>query len=195
MSTAYHEPSGLDLLHLASDLRPLMLDPSPLGRSSPLVPPLYQSSVYTLPDLDVLDQIMMGEARGFIYARDGHPNARMLADQLAALEGAEWAAVCGSGMAAITAALLSTVRQGDQLVASNRLYGKTAVLLDQELSGYGVRTTFVDKSDLDQVRAALEKPSKILLVETISNPLLSVSDVEALAELAHEHNCLLAVDN
>lgn len=172
-----------------------MPNESPLGQSAPLVPPLYQSSVYTLPDLDVLDRIATGEAPGFIYARDGHPNGRLLADQLAALEGATWAIVCGSGMGAITATLLATVRQGDHLVASNRLYGKTTVLLDQELAGYGVQTTFVDASDLDQVRAALEKPSKVLLVETISNPLLRVSDLEALAELAHEHDCLLAVDN
>jgi cystathionine beta-lyase/cystathionine gamma-synthase len=172
-----------------------MSDSAPLGRSSPLVPPLYQSSVYTLPDLDALDQIMTGEAPGFIYARDGHPNARFLADELAAVEGATWAVVCGSGMGAITAALLATARQGDHLVASNRLYGKTMVLLGQELASYGVQTTFVDVADLDQVRAALEKPSKLLLVETISNPLLRVSDLEALVELAHEHDCLLAVDN
>jgi cystathionine beta-lyase/cystathionine gamma-synthase len=167
----------------------------PLGNSAPLVPPLYQSSVYTLPDLDVLDRIMTGEAPGFIYARDGHPNARLLADQLAAVEQAEWAVVCGSGMGAITAMLLATARQGDHVVASNRLYGKTTVLLDQELAAYGVKTTFVDTSDLGQVRSALEKPSKLLLVETISNPLLRVSDIEALAELAHEHDCPLAVDN
>jgi cystathionine beta-lyase/cystathionine gamma-synthase len=172
-----------------------MPDSSSLGRSSPLVPPLYQSSVYTLPDLDVLDRIMTGEAPGFIYQRDGHPNARLLASQLAAVEGATWAVVCGSGMGAITAALLATARQGDHLVASNRLYGKTTVLLDQELASYGVQTTFVDVSDLDQVRAALEKPSKLLLVETISNPLVRVCDLEALAELAHDHDCLLALDN
>jgi cystathionine beta-lyase/cystathionine gamma-synthase len=168
---------------------------SSLGRSSPLVPPLYQSSVYTLPDLDVLDRIMTGEAPGFIYARDGHPNARLLADKLAEIEGAAWAVVCASGMGAITAALLATARQGDHIVASNRLYGKTTVLLDQELSSFGVKTTFVDVSDLNQVRTALEKPSKLLLVETISNPLLRVSDLIALADLAHDHDCLLAVDN
>jgi cystathionine beta-lyase/cystathionine gamma-synthase len=111
------------------------------------------------------------------------------------VEQAEWAVVCGSGMGAITAMLLATARQGDHVVASNRLYGKTTVLLDQELAAYGVKTTFVDTSDLGQVRSALEKPSKLLLVETISNPLLRVSDIEALAELAHEHDCPLAVDN
>jgi cystathionine beta-lyase/cystathionine gamma-synthase len=168
---------------------------SSLGRSSPLVPPLYQSSVYTLPDLDVLDRIMTGESPGFIYVRDGHPNSQFLAQQLATMEGATWAVVTASGMGAITAALLACARQGDHIVASNRLYGKTTVLLGQELSGYGVQTTFVDVSDLDQVRAALEKPSKLLLAETISNPLLRVSDLEALADLAHEHDCPFAVDN
>ena len=79
-----------------------MSEPQPsLGPSTPLVPPLYQSSVYTLPDLDALDRIMNAEESGFIYARDGHPNARQLAEQLAALEGASWAVVCSSGMAAI----------------------------------------------------------------------------------------------
>src|SRR3954471_2788511 len=92
-----------------------------LGSSVPLVPPLYQSSVYTLPDLDALDRIMNAEAQGFIYARDGHPNARRLAEQLAAAECGEWAVVCGSGMAAISAILLATVQQGDRIVASNRL--------------------------------------------------------------------------
>src|SRR5262249_37941721 len=129
-----------------------MSDPSSLGHSRPLVPPLYQSSVYSLPDLDVLDGIMTVKAPGFIYARDGHPDERVLAVQLAGLEDATWAIVCGSGMGAITAALLATARQGDHLVASSRLYGKTTVLLDQELAGYGVQTTFVDTSDLEQVR-------------------------------------------
>src|SRR3954447_8138784 len=101
----------------------------PLGQSVPLVPPLYQSSVYTLPDLDALDRIMNAQAPGFIYARDGHPNARQLADQFAALEGATWAIVCGSGMAAISAAVLAVVSQGERIVASNRLYGRTTQLL------------------------------------------------------------------
>src|SRR5712691_7907134 len=101
-----------------------------LGASVPLVPPLYQSSVYTLPDLDALDRIMTAEEPGFIYARDAHPNARLLADLLAPMEGADWAVICGSGMAAISALLLATVQQGERIVASNRLYGRTTQLLD-----------------------------------------------------------------
>ncbi len=169
--------------------------PSPLGESAPLVPPLYQSSVYTLPDLDALDRIMNAESPGFIYARDGHPNARRLAEQLAASERADWAVVCGSGMGAISAILLATVQQGDRIVASNRLYGRTTQLLDQELGRFGVKTTFVDCGDLDAVRAALAVPAKVLFVETMSNPLLRLVDVPALADVARECGCLLVVDN
>src|SRR6516165_3222511 len=127
-----------------ADVRSSGLSMPPMGQSTSLVPPLYQSSVFTLPDLDALDQILNAEQPGFIYARDGHPNARYLADQLASLEGADWAIICGSGMAAITATLLTVVQQGDRIVASNTLYGRTTQLLNQELPRYGVQTTFVD---------------------------------------------------
>lgn len=169
--------------------------PSPFGPSAPLVPPLYQSSVYTLPDLDALDRVMNAEESGFIYARDGHPNARLLADQLAAAEGADWAVICSSGMAAISALLLANLQQGERIIASNRLYGRTTQLLTQELPRYGISTTSADANDLAQVRAALEQPAKVLLVETMSNPLLRMPDLEALAEAAHERGCLLLVDN
>jgi cystathionine beta-lyase/cystathionine gamma-synthase len=167
----------------------------PLGESTPLVPPLYQSSVYTLPDLDALDRIMNGEAPGFIYARDAHPNARHLAGQIANLEGGTWAMICGSGMAAISAIVLSTVQRGDRIVASNRLYGRTTQLLGQELERFGVRTDFIDCNDTDLVRAALQSPAKVLFVETMSNPLLRVVDIALLAQLAREHDTLLVVDN
>jgi cystathionine beta-lyase/cystathionine gamma-synthase len=166
-----------------------------LGRSTPLVPPLYQSSVYTLPDLDALDRIVNAEEPGFIYARDGHPNAKFLADELTRFEGASWAVVCGSGMAAITASILPLVQQGDRIVASNRLYGRTTQLFGQELPRYGVSTAFVDTCDLSEVETALKQKAKVLFVETMSNPLLRLVDVEAVAELAHEHDCLLIVDN
>ncbi|HEV3116779.1 MAG TPA: aminotransferase class I/II-fold pyridoxal phosphate-dependent enzyme [Gemmataceae bacterium] len=165
------------------------------GQSTPLVPPLYQSSVYTLPDLDALDSILDTGAPGFIYARDGHPNARHLAEQLREMENASWSIVSGSGMGAVTAALLTVVQQGDRIVASNSLYGRTTQLLGKELDRFGVKTTFVDARDLRQVRAALEKPAKVLFVETMSNPLLAVADVPALAELARAQQCLLMVDN
>ncbi|HEY7153733.1 MAG TPA: aminotransferase class I/II-fold pyridoxal phosphate-dependent enzyme, partial [Gemmataceae bacterium] len=166
-----------------------------LGSSRPLTPPLYQSAVYTLPDLDALDRILEAEEAGFIYARDAHPNARRLAAQLAELEGARWGLVTSSGMAAISAIVLATVQQGQRVITSHRLYGRTTQLFEQELPRLGAQTTFVDTSDLEHVREALRTPARLLFVETLSNPLLRVSDVPALARLAHEDGCLLVVDN
>ena len=166
-----------------------------LGDSRPLSPPLYQSSVYTLPDLDSLDHIANAEQPGFIYARDGHPNARYLADRLTALENGRWGIVCGSGMAAITAAMVSVAQQGDRILASSNLYGRTTQLLVNELPRFGVETTFVDTRDLAAVQTALQKPAKVLHLETISNPLLAVPDLPALVEIAHSRGCLVSVDN
>jgi cystathionine beta-lyase/cystathionine gamma-synthase len=168
---------------------------SSLGSSVPLVPPLYQSSVYKLPDLDALDRILDAHEAGFIYARDAHPNSRQLAAQLAEWEGARWALVTSSGMAAISAIVLATVQQGQRIVASHRLYGRTTQLFQQELPRLGVQTTLVDTGDLEEVRRALETPARLLFVETLSNPLLRIADLPALASLAHERDCLLVVDN
>jgi len=171
------------------------MPPPSLGSSTPLVPPLYQSSVYTLADLDALDRIMTGSEPGFIYARDAHPNASAVAEHLAHLERAHWGIVCGSGMAALSVALLGFVNTRDRIVASNRLYGRTATLLRQELRRFGVETVFVDANDLNEVRSALAQPARLLLVETISNPLLRVADIPALAELCKAAGTRLLVDN
>jgi cystathionine beta-lyase/cystathionine gamma-synthase len=149
-----------------------------------------------LPDLDALDRVMNGDEAGYIYARDGHPNAHRLARRLAEMEGAAWAIVCASGMAAVSAAILAHVQQGDRILASNRLYGRTTQLLTQELSRFGVATTLVDTTAPALVQEALRSTSpRLLLVETLSNPLLRLADLLALAELAHAHQCLLVVDN
>jgi cystathionine beta-lyase/cystathionine gamma-synthase len=168
-----------------------------LGSSKPLVPPLYQSSVYCLEDLDALDRIMSGDEPGFIYARDNHPNAVRLADRLATLERGSWAVLGSSGMASISAAVLALVSQGDRIVASHRLYGRTTQLFVQELTRFGVSATLVDTCDLDSVEKALrdDPPPKLLFVETLSNPLLRLADLPALVKLARARECLLMVDN
>ena len=170
--------------------------PAPdLGRSSPLVPPLYPSAVYAIPDLDAVDAIY-GGAPGFIYARDGHPNAHLLAEHLARLERAAWAVVTGSGMGAITAGLLPLVSAGDRVIAGDQLYGKTAKLLRHELARFGVTTTFVDVTDPAALAQALaDGPAAVVFVETISNPLLRVCDLTAVAAAAHRAGAVLFVDN
>ena len=125
--------------------------PTALGQTAPLVPPIYQSAVYTLPDLDALDAILDEGAAGFIYARDAHPNAKRLAQRLADAEAAQWGIVTASGMAAITAIVVATLQQGQRIVASNRLYGRTVQLFAQELGRFGVTCENVDVNDLGQV--------------------------------------------
>jgi cystathionine beta-lyase/cystathionine gamma-synthase len=166
-----------------------------LGDTRPLVTPIYQSSVYTIPDLDALDAIMNDGEPGYIYARDAHPNAKHLGQLLAKMESADWAVITGSGMAAISAIVLASVQQGQRILASNRLYGRTVQLFTQELQKFGVATDYVDANDLGAVQAGLKKSPRLLFVETMSNPLLRVVDIAALAELAHDHGTLLVVDN
>ena len=168
----------------------------PLGRSRPLVTPIHPSAVYVLPDLDTLDRIYGGTEPGYIYARDGHPNADSLAAEVARLEAAESAVVCGSGMSAIAAVVLAHVRPGDSILASNQLYGRTVTLLGQEFRRLGISTAFVDVFDPAQVRDGLQATkAKLLLVETLSNPLLRLPDIASLAAMCRKHGCLFVVDN
>ena len=160
-----------------------------------MVPPIYQSSVYTLADLEVLDRISRGEEPGFIYARDAHPNAHDLSAELARWEGGRWGLTCSSGMGSLSVAFLGLLKQGDRVVASNRLYGRTSSLLRQELSRFGVASVFVDANDLDQVREVLQTPTQVLYVETISNPMVRVVDLPALAEICKRQGTKLVVDN
>ncbi|HVS38644.1 MAG TPA: aminotransferase class I/II-fold pyridoxal phosphate-dependent enzyme [Gemmataceae bacterium] len=169
--------------------------PTELGASTPLAPPLFPSSVYTMPDLDAYERIMRAEAPGFYYARDGHPNAHRLAARLAAMEGGRWGVICGSGMAAISALFLATLRSGDRVVASNRLYGRASQLLRQEMIRLGVKTDFVDLNDLEEAKKALTAPARMVYVETITNPLVRTADLPRLAQLARERGSLFVVDN
>src|SRR5262245_49276175 len=171
------------------------------GRRSPLTPhllppALFTASVSSPPDLDALDDIYEGRTPGYIYARDAHPNAHHLADQLTKLESATWGVVCGSGMASLSAAFLGLISAGDTVLASSRLYGRTTKLLRQEFHRFGVKTVVVDTCDLDATRAAVEthKP-RVVFAETQSNPLCRVVDVPALAEMSRSHGAKLVIDN
>jgi cystathionine beta-lyase/cystathionine gamma-synthase len=165
------------------------------GSTSPLVPPIYPSAVYRIPDLDAVDAIYEGKASGYIYARDAHPNAAMLADELRQLHRAAWGVVTSSGMSAISAPLLAILSSGDRVIASNALYGKTTKLLRSELARFGVTTVWVDTNDHDAVRTAYAGGAKLLLTETISNPLCRIADIPALADISHSQGSLLFVDN
>ncbi len=165
------------------------------GSAPPLVPPLVTSAVFRVRDLDHLDQIIGGETPGYIYARDGHPNAKLLADDLSKRHRAEWTLICSSGMAAISLAILGCVSSGERIVASNRLYGRTNKLLREEMKRFNVEVDFVDVNDLNRVESALRKPTKLLIVETISNPTLRVAPLIELVAICKKGAVKLLVDN
>jgi cystathionine beta-lyase/cystathionine gamma-synthase len=170
--------------------------PEPVASSSrPLVPPIELSVVYRLDDLAHVDALYEGRARGFTYGRDGHPNATQLADKLARLEGAEAGMICASGMGAIAAALLSVLDQGDHVLLSDGVYGRTNALVARQLPRWGIRHSVFDPADAGSARAALTPSTRAILTETISNPLLRVADLPGMAEVAGEGGIPLIVDN
>jgi cystathionine beta-lyase/cystathionine gamma-synthase len=136
-----------------------------------------------------------GKLPGYVYQRDGHPNAYLLAEKCRQLHGADRAAIAASGMGALAAALLSQLKAGDHCVVGSRAYGKTHVLFGAEASRLGIEMTRVDTCDLKATAAAFKPNTRLVLAETIANPLLEVADIAALAEIAHARKALLLIDN
>lgn len=160
-----------------------------------LSPPLYLASVYRCSSPEEADRMLGGELPGYVYQRDGHPNATMLAEKCRQLHTADRAITTSSGMAAISLAVLALLKPGDHVVVSKLLYGKSRFLLTQEAARWGVESSLFDPCDLEDAAAAMRPNTRLVVVETIANPLLEVADVPALSELAHAYGALLLVDN
>lgn len=136
-----------------------------------------------------------GEAPGNVYSRYTNPTVRTFEERIAALEGAEQGVATSSGMAAILSTWMALLKAGDHILCSRSVFGTTTVLLHKFMRKFGVDSTAVSLTDLNGWRAALRPATKLLFVETPSNPLCEVADLAALAELAHQHGALLVVDN
>ena len=183
-------PRGFATRAIEASTRPPTVD------QKPNAVPIYQAVTFSADDAEELGAITTGSAPGYSYARIANPTGAALAGAIAELEGAESAAVFSSGMAAIHASLMAVLQAGDRVVATRAIYGSTRSLLTQRFGRLGVDVAFVDATDPPAVEAALTtSPTRVLYVETISNPTIVVVDVAALAELAHRHGALLIVDN
>ncbi|MCB1539302.1 MAG: O-succinylhomoserine sulfhydrylase [Rhodoblastus sp.] len=136
-----------------------------------------------------------GNEPGFIYARFGNPTVAMFEQRMALLEGAEAARATASGMAAVTAALMGLLRAGDHVVAARALFGSCLYVVEEWLPRFGVASTLVDGTDLDQWRAAMRPNTKVCFLESPTNPQLEILDVAAIAEIAHAGGAKLVVDN
>lgn len=155
---------------------------------------LFLSSSFTFDSAEDARALFLGEKAGFTYTRTGNPTVAAFAERMAKLEKAEACIPTASGMAAIQAAFLSFLRQGDHLLVSQSLFGSTIGLINT-LPELGIDITFVPQTDLPAWQNAIQKNTKMLFIETPSNPLGEVADIRQLANLAHQHDALLAVDN
>jgi O-succinylhomoserine sulfhydrylase len=136
-----------------------------------------------------------GEEQGMVYTRYTNPTVQMFQDRLAALEGAESCVGTASGMAAILATALTHLKSGDHVVCSNAVFGATINLFNNILSRFGIETTYVSPTKPDDWQRAVRKNTRLLFLETPSNPLTEISDIEGLAKVARQAGALLAVDN
>ena len=166
----------------------------PASVSRAVVTPLQPSVVYASESPDQLDRQYQGEVKGYTYAREGHPNAEVLAAKIDALEGAEGGLVVGSGMAAVTAVLMGVMSAGDHVIGGDQLYGRSLRLMTQDLGRFGIATSLADPTDAAAIAAAIRPETRMVLIETVSNPTLRVADLDGIAAACRDRGVLLAVD-
>ena len=169
-----------------------------MPRIHPKITPIYQTSVFKFEDLDDVEAYFNEPGSRYLYSRNGNPNADELADKITQLEGGAGAVITGSGMAAILAAILVYCEAGDHVLCAEDIYGGSAALLNQELSRLNIGVSYVPFADLHSAEAL--KPhcrprTRLLLCETMSNPLLRVADLQAVAAACRALEIRLVVDN
>lgn len=167
-------------------------EPGPAGSTSV---PIVQSSSFAYESAESLEDVFRGRAVGQVYTRLGNPTTEALEKRLALLEGGGAVIATASGMAAITTAVLTILRAGDEILSSSSLFGGTFSLFRDTLSNFGITACFADPLDLDAFRAAINERTRLVFVETIGNPKLDVPDVPALAKIAHDAGIPIMVDS
>lgn len=163
---------------------------------TPTVMPIYPATAYIYDETSIQDAVFGNERPGYVYSRYGNPTNQALEEAIADLEGTEAAIAYGSGMAAVHAAILSQVQAGNRIVAARDCYGATSAVLSNVFATLGVRSTMVDIQDLDRLEAVVaEQKPRLITCETISNPLVRVTDIAGVVEIAKRHKARMMVDN
>lgn len=160
-----------------------------------VVTPIYQTSTFKFKNAEQGASLFKGEEKGFIYTRLGNPTIEAMEDAVAELEGGYKAIGCASGTAAVHTLIAGMLRAGDHLVSSDSVYGATSVLLSSIMPQFGIETTFVDTSDIEQVKNAIKPNTRMIYIETPGNPTLAITDLTAVGKIAKEKNLYFAVDN
>jgi O-succinylhomoserine sulfhydrylase len=187
MSDDYLENAGLDTLAIRVGIQR-----THEGEHSE---PIFATSSYVFGSAAEAAARFAGNSPGNVYSRYTNPSVRMFQDRIAALEGGEAAVATASGMAAILSICMAHLQAGDHIVCSRSVFGTTTVLFSRYMEKFGVSVSIVPLTDLAAWRAALRPTTKLMFLETPSNPLCDIADIAALAKIARESNCLLVVDN
>ncbi|GAA5191959.1 methionine gamma-lyase [Rugosimonospora acidiphila] len=177
------------------DTRAVHITAPPVAGSTPLSVPLYQTSSFAFDDPHVLADSMTRPDGAYVYGRFGNPTVRALEQAVADLEGGAAALATSSGMGAINMLLHGLLRTGDHVVAQRSLYGGTYTVLRDLAERYGIETTYIDGHDAGELRSAIRPNTRLLYLETISNPTGHISDLPALSAVAREAGLLTIVDN
>ncbi len=160
-----------------------------------VVPPLVLATTYDFGTTEHGRALFTGEEEGYVYTRWGNPTVDVLQKRVAVLEGGEAALATASGMAAIALSLTSILKAGDHIVSAKAIYPSAFALIEQKLAGFGIESTFVDATDLENVARAIRPNTRVLYCECPGNPLLALVDLEGLARLGREHNLVTICDN
>lgn len=163
--------------------------------SGAMVTPIYQNSAFAYDSADAIEAVFAGRQAGYVYSRMGNPTLTQLERNLTVLEDGLGAISTSSGMAAITSTVLALAESGDEIVSGNSIFGGTYSLLHSTLARSGIKTRFVESTDVEAFRKAITDRTKLVFVETIGNPKLDVPDISEIAKVAHEKGIALAVDN
>ncbi|MBT5231819.1 MAG: O-succinylhomoserine sulfhydrylase [Methylococcales bacterium] len=157
--------------------------------------PMFLTSSYVFASAEEAQARFSGDSPGNIYSRFTNPTVRTFEQRLAAMEGGEVCVATASGMSAIVAFCMGTLQAGDHIVSSRSIFGSTVILFNNIMSKFGIETTYVDLTDLDDWRKAIRPNTKAFFAETPSNPLTQVVDIAALSEISREKGIILAIDN
>lgn len=167
----------------------------PVMRNEPLALPIHQTSTYRFPSVAMLEEYLNGNQELYLYTRYENPTLRSLQEKIAELEGGESCFVFSSGMAAITSSILSVVSSGDEVLASDALYGRTLFFMERWLPRFGVRTRLIPHVEFPEIDSYFTPATKIVYVETPTNPTLRIINLSATAEKVHRKGALLFLDN
>ncbi|HPS69048.1 MAG TPA: PLP-dependent aspartate aminotransferase family protein [Holophaga sp.] len=160
-----------------------------------VVTPIYQASTFAFRDAQQGADRFAGKAEGYIYTRIGNPTTAALEANVAQLENGFGATAMSSGMGAVSTVYMALLNAGDHMVSTDSVYGPSRVIMEKHFSRFGVQSTYVDTTDLDNLRAAIKPNTRLVYVESPSNPAMQVTDIAAAARIAHEAGAVLVVDN